>query len=382
MIEIDNTGSEETIRLDLGLQAGLPVDPGHRPGRWWTSNWSTNWGEPSRETLAGKPWIANFIFISCESHCPATLREMYNLQRQLRETDVHFVTITVDPITDTQERMAEKAKAFGADPDRWLFLTGDPLQVRKLITQGFQQTMEASPMRTAHSLNLMHVDASGKVVGKYRYHYADPTGPDELAKLRRVLEGRLETPEENRFVPAITTTAPVTGPTATEVLAAASAQASKSPDGLSDKASPAVPGWVDRLRGTNALLNGLATVLLLAGFGAIKSGQTSLHKRLMLTAFATSVAFLACYLTYHGALKHFTGVGHKPYGGDADWLNVYRTVLWTHIALAAITPVLAIVTIRRGLKEDWPAHRRIAKITFPIWLYVSVTGVMIYFMNR
>jgi protein SCO1/2/putative membrane protein len=102
---------------------------------------------------------------------------------------------------------------------------------------------------------------------------------------------------------------------------------------------------------------------------------------MMLFAFAVSVAFLASYLTYHGGLKHYTGVGHKPYSGDPSLQGVYRGLLVTHIILAAAVPVLAIITIRRGLKQQWESHRKIAKITFPIWLYVSVTGVVIYFMN-
>jgi uncharacterized membrane protein YozB (DUF420 family) len=129
------------------------------------------------------------------------------------------------------------------------------------------------------------------------------------------------------------------------------------------------------------MLNGLATVLLLVGLTAIKARQVGLHKRTMLLAFATSVAFLACYLTYHGALKHFTGVGHKPYTGAESLAGLYRVVLGTHVLLAAVVPVLAILTIRRGLKEQWEAHRRLAKVTFPIWLYVSITGVLIYFLN-
>jgi protein SCO1/2 len=340
----------------------------------------------TRESLLGQPWIANFIFISCETHCPATLREVYYLQRQLKGTDVRFVTITVDPLTDTCERMAEKAQAFGADPENWYFLSGDPLEVQRVVTEGFQQPMEASPMRTAHSLNLMHVDAEGRVVGKYRYDWLDPEGPSELAVLRKVLAGDMETPEKNRFLPTLAEAATTARAAQSEDEGASSpgdeppASTGDSPTTTGD-APAVVPAWVDRLRSTNAMLNGLATLLLLAGFAAIKGGNSSLHKRLMLTAFATSVAFLACYLTYHTALHHFTGQGHKPYSGNPSLLIPYRVVLVSHIALAAVTPVLAIITIRRGLREDWAAHRRIAKVTFPIWLYVSITGVMIYFMN-
>lgn len=328
----------------------------------------------TRESLLGRPWVANFIFSTCPTHCPATLREIYEMQRRLRDTDVRFVTFTVDPATDTVERLHEVSKAFGADPERWLFLTGEPAELHKVIADGFQQVMVANPMQLAHSLNLMHVDATGRIVGKYRYHFQEPEGPDQLNLLRQVLLGQLETPEANRFVPNV----------APSDLPSSSASTSEQPAATSagsDAAPDSVPAWVDRLRTTNALLNGLATLLLLAGLSAIKGQRVELHKRLMLTAFGVSVVFLACYLTYHGGLKHYTGVGHKPYAGAPSLLAVYRLILGTHIVLAAVVPVLAIVTIRRGLTAQWEAHRRIAKVTFPIWLYVSVTGVVIYFMN-
>lgn len=350
-----------------------PDGTGRIPGRMVDFTLTDQLGRTvTRETLLGRPWVANFIFSSCPTHCPATLAQLHELQRRLHATDVRLVTITVDPATDTVAKMAELAKAFGADPDRWLFLTGDLAEIHKVIVEGFQQPMVANPMLLAHSLNLMHVDANGRIVGKYRYHYLE--GENELNLLRQVLLGQIDTPEENRFVPR-----EVEG-----ALASAADESAASPAPAAAEAPPPpgeAPAWVHRLRTTNAMLNGLATVLLLVGLSAIKARQVGLHKRTMLLAFATSVAFLACYLTYHGALKHFTGVGHKPYTGAESLAGLYRVVLGTHVLLAAVVPVLAILTIRRGLKEQWEAHRRLAKVTFPIWLYVSITGVLIYFLN-
>lgn len=140
------------------------------------------------------------------------------------------------------------------------------------------------------------------------------------------------------------------------------------------------PDWVLALPAVNAGLNGLATVLLVVGLLLIKKGKTEAHKKAMLAAFATSVAFLACYLTYHVALHHYTGSGSRSYPADAPERPLYRGILLTHVFLAAAVPVLAILTIRSGLKADWTRHRRLAKITFPVWLYVSVTGVVIYWM--
>ena len=356
-----------------------PDGTGRVPGKMVDFTLTDQLGrEVTNETLLGRPWVANFIFSTCPTHCPATLAELYQLQRRLRDTDVRLVTITVDPATDTVEKLHEVSKAFGADPKRWLFLTGDPAEIQKVIRDGFQQTMMSNPMALAHSLNLMHVDESGQVIGKYRFHFQEPEGKDELNSLRQVLLGQIETPEKNRFVPKLPDAEEVEGgPVSTNSEATSLSENEAS----TVETEVAVPAWVDRLRTTNAMLNALATILLLAGFGAIKAGKSELHKRMMLFAFGVSVAFLASYLTYHGGLKHYTGVGHKPYAGAESLLGLYRGILWTHIALAAVVPVLAIITIRRGLKQRWEAHRKIAKITFPIWLYVSVTGVVIYFMN-
>lgn len=138
------------------------------------------------------------------------------------------------------------------------------------------------------------------------------------------------------------------------------------------------PAWVSSLPTINASLNGLAFLLLLTGFALIKRGYREAHRRTMLAAFATSVLFLACYLLYHFMIqgpKKFTGTGTIP-----AVPAVYYVILVTHVVLAAVVPILAIVTIRRGLKQDWVRHRRIARITFPVWVYVSLTGVMIYLM--
>jgi len=140
------------------------------------------------------------------------------------------------------------------------------------------------------------------------------------------------------------------------------------------------PDWVLFLPTVNASLNGLATVLLMVGFALIKQRKTDAHKKVMLSAFATSVVVLVCYLTYQFALHHYTGESGRKFLGEGTVRYVYFTILITHVILAAVVPVLAVVTIYRGLKEQWEKHRSIARITFPIWLYVSITGVIIYLM--
>jgi protein SCO1/2/putative membrane protein len=140
------------------------------------------------------------------------------------------------------------------------------------------------------------------------------------------------------------------------------------------------PDWVYTLPTVNAGLNSLATVLLISGYVLIKRGRRDAHRNVMLTAFVTSILFLGCYLTYHFALKHYTGASSQPFQGQGAVRPVYFTILITHVILAAAVPVLALITIYRGLKQQWEKHRRIATITFPIWVYVSVTGVIIYLM--
>lgn len=154
--------------------------------------------------------------------------------------------------------------------------------------------------------------------------------------------------------------------------------------------NPHVPDWVLWLPPLNASLNGLATVLLLLGWLLIRRGQRDAHKRAMLTAFAVSAVFLACYLVYHAALQHYTGSGSKKFEGVGLIRPVYYSILISHVFLAFFVAVLVPVTLWKGLKAEkaeklglpsiWEKHRKIAKITFPLWLYVSVTGVVIYFL--
>jgi len=124
----------------------------------------------------------------------------------------------------------------------------------------------------------------------------------------------------------------------------------------------------------NAILNSTAAVLLTGGWFLIRAGRREAHKRFMIAAFAVSVAFLASYLVYHAR------AGSVRFTGTGAIRTVYFAVLITHTVLAAAVPVLATVTLVRGLTERFDGHRRIARWTLPIWLYVSVTGVVVYWM--
>lgn len=122
----------------------------------------------------------------------------------------------------------------------------------------------------------------------------------------------------------------------------------------------------------NATLNGLATVLLLTGYTFIRRGKINAHHKIMLAAFTVSCVFLVCYLVYHW------NVGSVKFDKPGRVRMIYLWILGTHTVLAATVPVLAIITLRRALKVQYVRHRAIAKWTFPIWLYVSITGVVVY----
>ena len=124
----------------------------------------------------------------------------------------------------------------------------------------------------------------------------------------------------------------------------------------------------------NAFLNAISAVLLIIGFRFIRQRNIHAHRACMIAAFTVSVFFLLSYLTYH----YYVGMTRFPGQG---WVRpVYFIILISHTILAALVPFLALVTLSRALKEQFPKHRRIARWTLPIWLYVSVTGVVVYLM--
>ena len=124
----------------------------------------------------------------------------------------------------------------------------------------------------------------------------------------------------------------------------------------------------------NAALNTLSAVFLCAGFLFIRAKNIRAHRACMLSAFGCSIVFLASYLIYHYQ------VGSVPYKGQGWIRGVYFAILLTHTILAVAVVPLVSITLIRALRERFAAHRRIARWTFPIWLYVSVTGVIVYMM--
>jgi putative membrane protein len=129
---------------------------------------------------------------------------------------------------------------------------------------------------------------------------------------------------------------------------------------------------VHDLPAVNATLNALSGILLIIGYVLIRSRRIEQHRKVMIAAFITSSLFLASYLVYHAQ------VGSVRFPRHGFVRPLYYTILITHVTLAATVLPLAIITLSRGLKARFAQHRRIARWTFPIWLYVSVTGVLVY----
>jgi uncharacterized membrane protein YozB (DUF420 family) len=129
----------------------------------------------------------------------------------------------------------------------------------------------------------------------------------------------------------------------------------------------------------NASLNAIATILLAVGYALIKGHREHAHKWTMLSCFAVSVAFLCCYLYYHIVIKHGESTRFPSYPPAAIRIG-YLAILLSHVVLAAAVPFLAGITIYFGLRDQRQKHLRLARWTFPIWLYVSVTGVLVYWM--
>lgn len=131
---------------------------------------------------------------------------------------------------------------------------------------------------------------------------------------------------------------------------------------------------IQQLPAINASLNALSALLLITGYLLIRARRFKAHRNVMVAALVSSTLFLVCYLVYHAHIgsKHFPGTGTAR--------TVYLSILLTHTVLAATVPFLAGITVYRAFRRRYGDHRRIARFTLPIWLYVSVTGVVVYWM--
>jgi protein SCO1/2 len=278
--------------------------------------------------LADQVWVADFIFTRCPSSCPRITAVMKGLQARFGGTGVRLVSLSVDPEHDRPDVLDTFAQRFSADPARWWFLTGPVPIVDQLIRERFRLgVVVASPEEQAagaesitHSTRLALVDRGNRVVGYYDAD--DPAAVSRLVKRARGLD----------------------------------------------------LGWVLRLPELNATLNTSCSILLVVGLALIRSGRVRGHVVCMATTVALSALFLASYLTYHRQM------GSTPFQGTGPIRIVYFTILLSHTVLAAAVLPLVILTLTRALRRRFVDHARLARLTFPIWLYVTITGVIVYLM--
>ena len=134
------------------------------------------------------------------------------------------------------------------------------------------------------------------------------------------------------------------------------------------------------LPASNAIFNGLAGVFLAFGYYFIKRGHKTAHRNCMISALVTSSAFLACYLYYHFRMQQVYGDAHTRFLNPAWFRPIYLTLLFTHLIGAFLIVPLVLMTVSRAVKQRFELHKKIARWTWPIWMYVSVTGVVIYLL--
>jgi protein SCO1/2/putative membrane protein len=307
----------------------------------------------SQRDLADRVCIFSFIFTRCQLSCPRISSLMKSLQSKLEGSSVLLVSLSVDPEHDSPAVLKDYASRFGAEPDRWWFLTGPRAEIYRLIRERFKLSVMENPGQLPegkgetilHSDRLALVD-HGRLVGLY-----DSTDASALEAL------------------------------------------------IGQARRRALPDWVRTLPTVNASLNALCTLLLVAGWSFIRGvssprsfagssdqsaarpekllslGRVRAHRTCMLLAVFTSALFLGSYLVYHFQARSV------PYQGQGPVRWLYFTILLSHTVLATLGVVpLVLFTLVYAARGQFSRHRQIAAVTLPIWLYVSVTGVVVYLM--
>jgi protein SCO1 len=304
----------------------------------------------TKSDLLGKIWIASFEFTRCTAGCPQISATMQQLQTELaRSPDVRLVTFTVDPQHDHPEELRVYAEHHHADPERWLFLTGEEKTIYRLLRQSFRVPVEKNKddepgNAVLHSPKLVLVDRQGHIRGYFEGRAdVNATDPEREQQINlRKLKAKVTELEHDAWY---------------------------------------LPRDFPRF---NATLNACTAMLLVLGYTAIRRRLVKLHIACMVIALALSVLFLLSYGYHKSVIKHGLTTSFPEQTSHAqppNWVGiVYQFVLWTHTPLATISAPLALVTAVQGFRGRLRRHVRLARWTLPIWLYAAVTGVVVYWM--
>ncbi len=270
--------------------------------------------------LKNKVWVADFVFTTCSGICPSMSKNMSAMSKVFNHyPDVRMVSFSVNPENDTPEVLKKYASKYDAN-DRWVFLTGSRDTITKLAVESFK--MGDMKEIVFHSAMFVLVDRKGRIRGYY--DSGDASRIERLHQDIPLLRRELDLP----LLPTI-----------------------------------------------NATLNALSGLILFFGFLAIKRRDQALHRKLMMAAIGSSGLFLACYLYYHATSHIIT-----YYQGQGIWRTIYFLVLGTHTPLAALIVPFIFLAVKHAIKGDLEKHTKITKWLYPTWMYVSITGVVVYLM--
>lgn len=316
-------------------------------------------GTLSSADLVGRTWIAVPFFLRCAGPCPSITRDIgERVLPALEGTDIKVVSFSIDPEFDSPEKLSAYADDKGYDRERWYFVSSkDEEAMHAFVKDGLKFAIDRNEdeddpgLAITHSTRMPIVDGEGRIAGWYEI--ADPSRSDDpppTDEAERIVEARYGL-----------------------LIARARAVA-----GLDFDAGPAAAGSVrSQIPLLNATLNGLSFVLLLLGYAAIKRGNEGVHRLFMRAAFVTSALFLGFYLYYHFVVLPISG-GPTKYNGTGVAKTLYLVMLASHVLLAIVNLPMVLRVLWLAHTEDWDRHKRLARWTFPIWLYVSVTGVAVY----
>jgi protein SCO1/2 len=284
------------------------------------------------QDLRGKAWVVDFIFTRCGGPCPMMTQKMVALTKRINADNVRFVSVSVDPEFDTPSVLRQYAAERGATDRRFIFLTGAKNSIYDLIEKGFKLFAQGATERgpIMHDERFLLIDAGGNVRGVY--HSNDEAS---LSKLE-----------------ADATSLALADSSKTRLMA--------------------------RFPAINASLNATAGILLCLAYMLIQARRVRLHAITMILAVCASGAFLVCYVAYH-YLKWQAGSTTTRFPANS-FKPLYLTILLSHTILAVVVLPMVIVTLVRAARRQWERHRKIAAPTFWIWLYVSATGVIVYWM--